>query len=449
MSFLKKIVNKHTISLLSNAAMPVIGMLVLSLMAHNLHKADFGNYIFFLIVFTLADTFRTGFMQTSVIKFYAGASKKRAINVAGSAWSIGFILTLSLVIINFLVYLFFKSSNPDVVATIKWFGIIYLCTLPSAIASWLLPAEERFDKLLILQLVNQIGFLLCVLGLIFMHNINFQTVIYCYLANNIFTSLVCIFTGWSKIHTIKYKTKQSMKELVHFGKFSVGTTLVSTLLSSSDTFIIKSKFPVELVGVYYIPQRLLEIFQIPIRSFIATAMPELSSAVYRKDQAGVAIIMKRYAGMLTVLFIPIAIAAFILGGIVIHILFGKKFDNTDAVSIFRIFICYVMLLPIDKFFGITLDIIGKPHLNMIKVILMLIVNVLGDFIGIYLFHSLYGVAIASLFTFLTGAIFGYWQLKKHLNFTVTDIFILGYQELKEIVMHLLHKKVTQDSSNAV
>jgi O-antigen/teichoic acid export membrane protein len=197
------------------------------------------------------------------------------------------------------------------------------------------------------------------------------------------------------------------------------------------------------VGVYYIPQRLLEIFQIPIRSFISTAMPELSSAVHRKDQAGVATIMKKYAGMLTVLFIPIAIAAFIFGGTVIHILFSKKFDNTDAFSIFRIFICYVMLLPIDRFFGITLDIIGKPHLNMIKVILMLTINVIGDFVGIYLFHNLYGVAIASLFTFLTGAIFGYWQLKKYLKFTITDIFTLGYQELKEIVTHLLRKKEGQ------
>ncbi|WP_374948249.1 lipopolysaccharide biosynthesis protein [Mucilaginibacter sp.] len=444
MSFSKKIVNKHTISLASNAAMPVIGMLVLSLMAHNLQKADFGNYIFFLMVFTLSDTFRTGFMQTSVVKFYAGASKKKAINVAGSAWSIGFIITGAFFVVDLLLYLFFKSSNADIVATIKWFGVIYICTLPSAIASWLLPAEQRFDKLLMLQILNQGGFLVCVLGLIFFHEVTFETVIYGYLANNIVTSFVCIFAGWSKVHTIKYKTTQSMREMVNFGKFSVGTTLVSTLLSSSDTFIIKSKFPVELVGVYYIPQRLLEIFQIPIRAFVATAMPELSSAVHRKDDVEVSTIMKRYAGMLTVLFIPMAIGAFILGGIIIHLLFGKKFDNTDAVSIFRIFICYVMLLPIDRFFGITLDIIGKPHLNMIKVLLMLFVNVTGDFIGIALLHNLYGVAIASLFTFLTGALFGYWQLKKHLHFTIRDIFTLGYQQLKDVAMNLLRKNAKQE-----
>lgn len=449
MSFLKKIVNKHTISLLSNASMPLIGMVVLSLMAHNLHKADFGNYIFFLQTFLLTDTFRTGFMQTSLMKFYAGASKRQAANVAGSAWHIGFIITIVFVIADLLLYLFFKSGNPDVVATLKWFGVIYLCTLPSAIASWLLPAEEKFNKLLILQVVNQGGFLLCILTLIIFHQITFETVIKCYLANNIITSSVAIFAGWSKVRTIKFRTTKSMKELAHFGKFSVGTSLASTLLSSSDTFIIKAMFPVEFVGIYYIPQRLLEVFQIPIRSFVATAMPELSSAAHRGNNADVARIMKKYAGMLTVLLIPIAIVSFMIGGLVIHLLFGNKFDHTPAVTIFRIFICYVILIPIDRFFGVTLDIIGKPHLNMIKVILMLIVNITGDFIGIYLFHNLYGVAIASLFTFLTGAIFGYWQLKKHLNFTISDIFTLGYRELKEVVNHLLHKKAGQENRNTL
>ena len=237
-----------------------------------------------------------------------------------------------------------------------------------------------------------------------------------------------------------------MKELAHFGKYSVGTSLGSSLLRSSDTFIIKLMFPVELLGVYFIPQRLMEVFEIPIRSFVAIAMPELSAAVYREDKAGVAVIMKKYAGMLTVLLVPIAIIAFMIGGLVIHLLFGNQYDQSDAVNIFRMFMCYVFLVPVDRFFGVTLDMIGKPHLNMIKVILMLIVNVTGDFIGIYFFNSLYGVALASIFTFLTGVIFGYWQLKKHLKFTINDIFTLGYQELKEIVNHLLHKKVKQENA---
>lgn len=442
MPLLKKLVNKHTISLATSAAMPVIGMAVLSLMAHKLSKAEFGNYIFLLVTILLADTFRNGFIQTPLIKFYAGASKKRAVEVAGSAWYVGLMQALVFVAIDGIVYLVFPSKSPDVETTIQWFGIIYLTTLPSAIASYVLQAEEKFGRMLILQVINQGLFLLFILALIFTHRLSFQTAVYAYFAGSAITSLLTIFNGWSKLRTIKHRNKETTSQLAHFGKFSVGTSISSYLLRSSDTFIIKAMFNPALLAVYYIPQRLMEVFEIPMRAGVATAMPELSAAVHKDKPEEVVSIMKRYAGMLTVALIPIAVIAFLLGEIVIELLFGKQYRDTEAVNIFRLFMCYVMLMPIDRFFGITLDIINKPHLNMLKVLLMLVVNVIGDFVGIFIFHSLYAVAIASLFTFFAGVVFGYSALKKHLSFTIRDIFSIGYQELKSIVKHLLEKSKT-------
>lgn len=440
---LKKLVNKHTISLATSAAMPVIGMLVLSLMAHNLSKAEFGNYLFLLITILLADTFRNGFVQTPLIKFYAGTNRKTSIEVAGSAWYVGLIQALIFVAIDGIVYLVYPSKSPDVETTIQWFGIIYITTLPAAIASYILQAEEKFGRMLILQLLNQGIFLLLILGLIFTHKLSFQTAVYAYFAGSLVTSLLTIFNGWAKIKAIKYRDKEAISQLAHFGKFSVGTSISAYLLRSSDSFIITKMFKDKsFLAVYYIPQRLMEVFEIPMRAAVSTALPELSAAVHKGNLEEVASIMKRYAGMLTVVFIPIAVIAFALGGFVIELLFGKQYRDTEAVTIFRLFMCYVMLMPVDRFFGITLDILNKPRLNMAKVILMLIVNVIGDVVGIIIFHSLYAVAIASLFTFCAGAIFGYFTLKKHLKFTIRDIFSIGYQELKNMINHVLDKSKT-------
>ncbi|QXV64198.1 oligosaccharide flippase family protein [Mucilaginibacter sp. 21P] len=443
---LRKLVNKHTISLATSAAMPVIGMLVLSLMAHNLTAPEFGNYIFLLITILLADTFRNGFVQTSLIKFYAGTSKKTAAEVAGSAWYVGIMQTLVFVTIDAVVYFIYRSKSPDTETTIQWFGIIYLSTLPGAIASYLLQAEEKFGRMLLLQVINQGLFFIFIVTLILLHKINFQTAVYGYFAASAITSVFTVLNGWSKIKTLRFRTKETASKLAHFGKFSVGTSISSYLLRSSDTFIIKLMFNPALLAVYYIPQRLMEIFEIPMRAGVAVALPELSAAVHKGKEGEVASIMKRYAGMLTVTLIPIAIAAFLLAKIVIEILFGTKYHETEAVNIFRLFMCYVMLMPIDRFFGVTLDIINKPHLNMLKVIIMLIVNVAGDFIGIWLFHSLYAVAVASLFTFFSGVIFGYWALKKHLKFTVKDIFSLGVQEIKRVVSNFLEKSKPEHNS---
>ncbi|RFZ94535.1 lipopolysaccharide biosynthesis protein [Mucilaginibacter conchicola] len=436
---LSKLVNKHTISLATSAAMPVIGMLVLSLMAHNLSAPEFGNYIFLLVTILLADTFRNGFVQTPLIKFYAGTGFKTSAEVAGSAWHVGLMQTFVFVGIDAIVYFAYPSKSPDIETTIQWFGIIYLTTLPGAIASYILQAEEKFGRMLLLQVINQGLFFLFILALILLHKISFQTAVYAYFASSAVTSLFTIVVGWAKVKSMRFRSKEMGSKLAHFGKFSVGTSISSYLLRSSDTFIIKLMFNPALLAVYYIPQRLMEIFEIPMRAGVAVALPELSAAVHKGDERDVARIMKRYAGMLTVMLIPIAIVAFLLAKIVIDILFGKQYHESEAVNIFRLFMCYVMLMPIDRFFGITLDIINKPQLNMLKVIIMLVVNVAGDFIGIWLFHSLYAVAIASLFTFFAGAIFGYWALKQYLKFTIRDIFTLGFQEIKSVIRHLLEK----------
>ena len=90
--------------------------------------------------------------------------------------------------------------------------------------------------------------------------------------------------------------------------------------------------------------------------------------------------------------------------------------SSNAANIFRIFMCFAVLLPVDRFFGISLDVLNLPKKNMIKVVLMLVVNIGGDFIGIYFFHSLYAVAVASIFTFVAGVFYGYWVLTQAFKF---------------------------------
>jgi O-antigen/teichoic acid export membrane protein len=194
-----------------------------------------------------------------------------------------------------------------------------------------------------------------------------------------------------------------------------------------------------IVGIYYLPQRLMEVIEIPLRSFIATALPAMSAAIQRNDVLYMTHIMKKYAGILTILLVPVAIAAFLGADLIIALIGGSQFVHTEAANVFRIFMSFAILMPIDRFFGITLDILNKPHINMIKVVLMLTVNVAGDFLGIYLTHNLYGVAISSIFSFITGIVYGYWVLKRNLHFKLRDILSLGFAELRSVTADALSR----------
>ena len=470
MPFFKNLINKHTLSLASNAIMPVVGMVTVALLAHSL-KGELGYYVLYLMTYTLANFFRTGFLQAGMIKFYSGASKERATSIVGSTWAVAIFLTVILDVISIAVHFIFRG-DPAVQIISKWFGIIFVCTLPSSIALWVLQAEERFDRVFILQLIGQGSIFLSIAALVIFGRANFLHVVYAYCFAAAVTSLFSIVSGWARIESITSRTVECVKQLFNFGKYSVATSISSYLLRASDTYIIGFMFPSSaVVGVYYLPQRLMEVIEIPLRSFIATAYPAMAAAIKRDDKRHMTYVMKKYAGILTVLLIPVSFVAFvaadliirIIGGDtsltehmnsntaaeVIKIIGGDTFAHSDAANVFRIFMSFAILLPIDRFFGISLDILNKPHINMIKVLLMLTVNITGDFVGIYLTHNLYGVALSSIFTFLTGIIYGYWVLKRNLNFKLRDIFKLGLSETKSLIIEIiakLNRKLVDKSS---
>ena len=68
------------------------------------------------------------------------------------------------------------------------------------------------------------------------------------------------------------------------------------------------------------------------------------------------------------MLIPVTIIAFIGADLIIDIIGGKKFAATSAANVFRIFMSFAILMPIDRFFGISLDVLNKPKINTIKIV---------------------------------------------------------------------------------
>lgn len=436
-SLVSKLTNKHFLSLLGNGSMSVLSMITVGILLRFLPQNDVGYWFFFQSVFVLLDTFRTGFLQVAMIKFYSGAEKMKADAVLGSVWFLSILITGILIIIN-LLSLFFLPHIQDIgmVSVIQWFGITFLLTLPSAIASWILQSDQRFDKLLLLRILNQGTFILMVLFFIFFRKINLEMILIINAISAAIVSLYCIAKRWTRISTFGKRTKESIMEIFHFGKYSVGTTISTNLLRSSDTFIImfvlKAAGPAA-VAMYTIPMRLMEIIEIPLRAFLSTGMPAMSEAFNKANKKEVVAIMQKYAGTLTIALFPISILAILLADVAVGLLGGSQYVGTNAVSVYRIFMCFAMFYPIDRFLGVTLDIIHQPRINFYKVLVMLATNITLDFIGIHLFGNINGVAIATLFTFLSGVFFGYFWLKKYLDFTLIGFFEAGFKEIKEML----------------
>jgi O-antigen/teichoic acid export membrane protein len=430
----QKLRNKHFLSLAGNGIMSVLGMLNMIILYRALPVSSIGMWVFFLSILLLVDTFRSGFLTTAFIKFYAGATPARKAEVVGAAWFIGGTITGILLLINIPAFLYSSYfKNPSMILFLEWFGIIYVASLPYFIASCVVQAEQRFDQLLYIRILSQGVFIFFVIIMALTKTANLQNIIYAYLSGAALTSLFTIIMGWARLSDFKNRTQKSIAEIFHFGKYSVGTTLSSNLFGTSNTMIVNFMLGPEALAVFNLGQRLMEIIEIPMRSFAATGMPELSAAFNEGNREKVIMTMKRYTGLITVALLPVCLGAVALADVAISIIGGSKYVHSEAANIMRLFMIFALLYPLDRFFALTLDVIHQPKINFIKVLLMLAGSVLATFAGIYLTGSIYGVAIAGIVPTSMGVAIGYWGLNRFQPFNIFSVFTTGYAEAVSIV----------------
>jgi O-antigen/teichoic acid export membrane protein len=142
------------------------------------------------------------------------------------------------------------------------------------------------------------------------------------------------------------------------------------------------------------------------------------------------------------LFIFISLFTFIFADLFVLILGGKQYLGIDpitgfnAATIVRIFSIYGFLLPIDRMTGVGLDSINKPNINFIKVLYMVIANVIGDLIAIFIFKSLSFVAVASILFTILGIWVGFYHLNKELTLDYKKIFIKGIDFYRNIYIKM-------------
>lgn len=440
LSNLRKVTrNRHTLSLAGNGSAAVLGFICLALAARLVTKDELGTWFIFITAFTFVDMLRSGIIHTSLIRSAASANKRQFIIVAGSGWMISLIATSIVALASVLTYIFLGSyiDNKGFILFLQWYWLAGFVTLPFNYAAWLMQARQAFDKVLYIRLLNQLTFMTCILiGLVASYN-SIDYLILSFLLSSIIPSFFAIWTGWSWIKSIRVASRSKMGELFSFGKYSMGTLMGSNLLRSSDTLIIGVMMTAKDVAAYSIPLKLVEILEIPLRSFLATAMPAMSLHKEPHQRAELRLVFQKYAGVISVLILPIVLGCILFADSLVIILGGAAY--AESANILRILAVYTAFLPLDRFSGVTLDIIGKPVMNFLKVLLMLLVNVSGDILAIHFAGDIWAVAVVSILTFLTGVVFGNYILKKHLNHSIKETLITGFKQCGTILKPVLQK----------
>jgi len=386
------------------------------LIVRSLSPSIYGEWVLFLTLGNFVEMLRFGITRTAIIRFLSGAKGNDRIKLLGSNWYIGLIATIIVTILILVAYQLFPTSikNSGYSLFFIWYPLLSFINLPFNNAISVMMADQRFDRILWIRLVNTVPFMFFLLANLFFLHYGIMIILYVYLFINLITSLVSLIYKWDGIQYIFKADKQSNKTILNFGKFSTGTLIGANLLKSSDAILLGMSPFIGPAGVafYNVPLRLTEILEIPLRSFVATAFPRMSKASLENNMAEVKKIFYSNSGGLTFILLPILIVGFIFAEDFVRILGGETYVDTQ--NIFRIFCIYGLFISIDKFTGVTLDSINRPKKNFLKVVYMASSNIIGDIIAIF-----YASKIFMLFSILV--------LFLSSNFNLYNIYTFNYQ----------------------
>ncbi|HPH31841.1 MAG TPA: hypothetical protein PLB49_08315 [Chitinophagaceae bacterium] len=443
---MKKTLNKiiredNFLSLAGNLVIAAAGLAGFALLARSLQLNQFGEWMLFISSGSFIEMFRFGITNTGLVRYLSGADEHTRIKLIGSNSVISLISSLVIIALLVSCNLLFHTSleKAGYGLFFTWYPLLALVNLPWNNALVVLQADRKYGKMLLIKSMNSLPFLMVVLVNYFTGYFTLTQLAIALLIINALTSLISLAAGWDGLRYIFKATRASTNTLLHFGKYTTFTLVGTNLLRSADSIIISlSPMGVNAVALYSIPLKLTELQQIPLRSFAATAFPKMSKASIHGKLDELKKLFYTYTGAITYLFVGVSLITFVFADFFVLVLAGKSFlqnnpDAGQAISIVRIFSLYGLLLPLDRMTGIGLDSINKPGVNALKVLIMVLVNIAGDLIAVFVFQSLLLVAISSILFTAMGIWLGMYFLNKELHLRYRDIFTEGAWFYKNIL----------------
>ncbi len=332
----------------------VFGIIRLIVLARLLAPSDFGLLGIALLTMAALETFsQTGFQEALIQK------KEKTKDYLNSAWTVlilrSFVLFAILYLIAPYAAIFFKV--PQAKFIIQVVGLSVLFQGFTNIGVIYFQKELKFNKQFIYQISGTlVDFIVTISAALILKNV--WALVFGLLAGNIVRFVVSYF-----VHPYRPRLTSNLKkakELFGFGKWILGSTILTFLLVQGDDILVGKLLGIAMLGLYQMAYRMSNMPATEISHLIAT----VTFPAYSKLQDNLLRLKEAYLKVLQLtafLSIPIAGLIFILAPDFTKIFLGEKW--MPMVSTMQVLAFYGMLRAIGATTGSVFLAIGKPGIS--------------------------------------------------------------------------------------
>ncbi len=336
------------------------------LLVRGLDKEEFGIWTLFLIVCSLFEVLRQGFIQHALVRalsLHDDLPHRCLINTASVFLNVVFGLLIALIL---MVLSHYQGYIWDANYLSELFLIYILtsfCLIPFFHFQFIQQANLKFHGIFLSTFVRHGFFFVYCLYVYCSKEGAFDLIELAYFQAwaAALGALVSTLTAWP---FLKFSAKLDfswIKKLIHFGKYVTGTNLGMILLKFLDQIMLGAIVSPLAVAGYSTSIRIGNLVEVPTQSIASVVFPQGARKHEKQGKDAVKVLFEKSVGVILAIIIPGVLLVWLFPEHFLRFVAGERY--VDQVPILRVVMLSSLFVPFSSQFSIIMDAIGKPKLN--------------------------------------------------------------------------------------
>lgn len=225
--------------------------------------------------------------------------------------------------------------------------------------------------------------------------------------------------------------KQIAKELFHYGKYIVGTSVFLVALYNVDKFFVSTFIGIAALGFYELAMRIANLPVSELSHIVGSVMFPVFSKL-NTDTKGLTHALLKTVGYSSSLSIPMAVGIALYGPSLIISAYGEKW--AEMAMPLQILSFYALFRSLSSVIYDGFKALGFPkEMQKFVITRLVMISVLG--IPVSYYFGLIGISILVVFTYVVVFLFEMAKLEKILNISVVNFLkVLSFPTVVSITL---------------